>query len=69
MPNDFAHDMLLRLDDAKRITGLQKTRIYDLIREQRFPKQVRIGRAARFSRNELDAWVDARKLERQVVSS
>lgn len=47
----------LRLPEVKSITGLSKTSLYALIREQSFPAPVRLGpRAVAWVRSEIRQW-------------
>jgi prophage regulatory protein len=47
----------LRLPDVKAVTGLGKTSIYELIRNNRFPAPVRLGpRAVAWVRSEVRQW-------------
>ena len=52
---------LLRLPEVIEITGLGRDTIYRHIREDRFPRQRRIGeRASGWREDEIRAWVDSR---------
>lgn len=56
-------DRLLRLDQVKDITGIGKTMIYRLIREDRFPKPFKVGgSASRWSESEVLEWRDAQRI-------
>lgn len=57
-------DRLLRLPDLKLITGMGRTRTYDEIKRDRFPKPVKLGRGSAWPESEVRAWVEARKAER-----
>ena len=47
----------LRLPDVKALTGLSKTSLYSLIREQDFPAPVRLGpRAVAWVQSEVNQW-------------
>jgi prophage regulatory protein len=47
----------LRLPDVKALTGLSKTSLYSLIREQDFPAPVRLGpRSVAWVRSEVNQW-------------
>jgi prophage regulatory protein len=51
----------LRLPDVKAITGLSKSSLYALIRENRFPAPVRLGaRAVAWVRSEVKQWAAER---------
>lgn len=52
---------LIRLTEVCRRTGYGKSWIYRLIKEERFPKPVKIGfRAVAFVEGEIDTWIDQR---------
>jgi len=60
----------LRLPEVKAITGLSKTSLYSLIREQSFPSPVPLGpRAVAWVRSEVNAWAMARVAAARSVSS
>lgn len=50
---------LLSLREVIDRVGLQKTAIYDRIKDGTFPRQVRYGRTVRWVEHEVDAWIDA----------
>lgn len=53
-------DSLLRLADVAALTALPKSTIYERIRRNAFPAPIKLGeRLARWSRAEVEAWVDA----------
>lgn len=47
------NDRLLRMPDVEKATGLKKSTIYELMRENRFPQCIRLGRR-------LSAWPESR---------
>lgn len=50
---------LLRLPDVQRITGLSRSTIYALIRDERFPAQRRVAsNVVAWSAVEIHSWVD-----------
>jgi prophage regulatory protein len=53
---------LIRLHEAKRLTGLSTSAIYRLIAEDRFPRQVSLGtpRSMAFVESEVAAWIQER---------
>ncbi|BET96579.1 helix-turn-helix transcriptional regulator [Xenorhabdus taiwanensis] len=57
-------ESLIRLPEVQRRTGYSKAWIYRLIKEEKFPKQVKIGpRSVAFVESEIDGWVDQRIAE------
>ena len=60
--------VFIDLPEVERRTGIRKTRIYELIREGRFPKSVRVSlRASRWCAAEVEAWQRARLAERDAA--
>lgn len=57
-------DVLLSLPTVRRMVGLGKSAIYDGIAAGSFPAPVKIGVASRWVEAEVQAWIDARKAER-----
>lgn len=59
---------LLRLPIVKDITGLSRSRIYELLDSGEFPKPVKLsGRLNAWPSNEIEAWVQARIADREAV--
>ncbi|PHM40125.1 helix-turn-helix transcriptional regulator [Xenorhabdus miraniensis] len=57
-------ESLIRLPEVQRRTGYSKAWIYRLIKEDKFPKQIKIGpRSVAFVESEIDGWVDQRIAE------
>lgn len=58
-PGLVASRRILRLPDIKAITGLGRTKIYDLMKEGRFPKTRRIADAhvVGWDSLEVEAWI------------
>jgi len=58
-------DRFIRRRTVEDRTGLSRSTIYQMMKEGRFPKPVRIGgRAVAWPETEVDAWIDARLAER-----
>lgn len=61
---------LIRRPIVEQRTGLARSTIYDMMKDGRFPRAVRIGdRAVAWPEIEVDAWIEARLAERGEVSS
>jgi prophage regulatory protein len=55
-------DRLLKLEEVKRRVGLEKSMIYKLIRDGKFPAPYKLSKfASRWSEREIAAWIDAVK--------
>ena len=54
----------IRLSEVLRRTGYSKAWIYRLLKENRFPRPVKIGsRSIAFVENEIDEWINQRLAE------
>ena len=61
---------LLRLPQIIAATGMQRSTVYDAIREGRFPKPVPLGgRMVAWSSDEIAEWIDARIAARDAKPS
>ena len=49
--------VLLNFNTVSRKVGLSRKTIYSRIRSGSFPKQVKIGRASRWLKHEIDDWI------------
>lgn len=49
---------LIDLHKVKKITGMGTTFIYEQIKKQNFPKQVKVGRSSRWVKSEVLEWVE-----------
>ena len=58
-------EKLLRIPGLKEKTGLGKSTIYQMVKDGRFPKQIKIGlRASGWLESEVDEWI-----RKQVAAS
>lgn len=62
-----ARDELLRLPEVQAEVKLGKTMIYRLERQGRFPQRIKVGGSSRWSRLEVQAWIAARRDEREAA--
>lgn len=52
---------ILRLPEVERRTGYKRAHIYNLIRDQKFPKSIPIGiRSVGWDSREIDSWIEQR---------
>ena len=52
---------ILRLPDVKQRTGLSRSTIYALIKDELFPKHISLGaRAVGWLESEVDTWIEDR---------
>ena len=56
-------DSFLRLSEVRRRVGFGNTKIYQLIKDNMFPKQVKVfgGRDSRWLESEINAWIEETK--------
>ncbi|HED5889289.1 TPA: AlpA family transcriptional regulator [Salmonella enterica] len=58
MKNDITK-RFIRVPEVLRRVGFGRTKLYELIRQGRFPSQVKTGiRAVAFIESEIDEWID-----------
>lgn len=64
-PINHVERRILRRSDVERKTGLKRAFLYNLMREGKFPKSVRIGvRAVGWDALEVDQWIADRLKDR-----
>ena len=56
-------DSFLRLSEVRRRVGFSNTKIYQLIKNDKFPKQVKVfgGRDSRWLESDINAWIEETK--------
>lgn len=62
-------DAFLRLCEVEEKVGLKHSYIYAQIRQRAFPEPVKFGSASRWSRREINAWMQARLKSRSLASA
>lgn len=63
--NPGISDCILRVRQVMAACGKSRSAIYKDMQKGLFPRQIKItGRAAGWSRNEIEAWLEQRKLSR-----
>lgn len=55
---------IIRLPQVKEMVGLGTTKVYEMIKNDEFPKQVKLGRASGWIESEIKAWIDERARQR-----
>lgn len=61
---------ILRISEVRKITGLGRSTLYDMISAGCFPRQVRIGkRAVGWLEPEIETWVGSKVSERDSVGA
>ena len=71
VPNiSSAPDVILRLPDVERASGLKRSQIYELIDQGAFPAPIKLGgRAVGWLQREMTAWQQKRIAERDAVAA
>ena len=52
-------DNFLRLPQVLELIGIKKTKLWQMIKNNQFPKQKKLGATAVWSRNEIQSWIDS----------
>ncbi len=59
MPKTYTIDTLLPLHDVEAIVGYKKSKIYNLMAEDKFPQPVRLGkRTVRWKNSAISSWIE-----------
>lgn len=56
---------IIRLPQVKEMVGFGTTTIYDKMKKNEFPKQIKLGRMSGWLESEIKAWIDERARQRQ----
>lgn len=69
MKNQTQNDQesLIRITDVIKRTGLSRTVIYGLVREGKFPRQVKIGRTSLWVESEIGVFIEKAKAKRMAA--
>lgn len=54
-------DRIIRLPEVVSQVGLKKSTIYDMIKRETFPKQIKLGRMSVWSEREIQEWIETLK--------
>lgn len=60
---------LIDLKEVTRLTGLGRTAIYERMANSTFPRPVKLGTASRWVLSEIEAWIDQKIGERDLVGA
>lgn len=60
-------DTLLNLSDLLRILKAKRSTLYNWINEGLFPKGIKIGRAVRWHREDIEQWIEQKRKESKEV--
>ncbi len=64
-PEDTKMDQFLKIGEVMLRVGLSRSGVYAAMRDNDFPKQFKVrGRSARWSSDEIEVWMEARKENR-----
>ena len=60
-PDQVFQHRVIRLPEVLRITGISKSHLYSLLKEDDFPRQILLGkRSVGWSQASIHAWIQAR---------
>ena len=54
-------DRIIRLPEVVSQVGLKKSTIYDMIKREAFPKQIKLGRMSGWSERDVQEWIEHQK--------
>ncbi|WP_338341893.1 MULTISPECIES: helix-turn-helix transcriptional regulator [unclassified Shinella] len=54
-------DRFIDISEVCRLVGLQRSKLYQMIRADALPKPIKLGGASRWSLIEINAWMSARR--------
>jgi prophage regulatory protein len=61
-------DRLITMKEVEQTIGFSKVHIYQMIRESRFPRQLRLGpNKVAWLRSEVLAWIEEKAAEREAA--
>lgn len=56
-PTSLLNDKFVDMKFITKLTGLTDKYFYKLIKDGRFPKQIKLGRSSRWLESEVEAWL------------
>lgn len=59
-PTSLLNDKFVDMEFITKLTGLTDKFFYKLIKDGRFPKQIKLGRSSRWLESEVEAWLQQR---------
>lgn len=59
-PASLLNDKFVDMEFITKLTGLTDKYFYKLIKDGRFPKQIKLGRSSRWLESEVEAWLQQR---------
>lgn len=59
-PTSLLNDKFVDMEFITELTGLTDKYFYKLIKDGRFPKQIKLGRSSRWLESEVEAWLQQR---------
>ena len=59
---------IIRLPEVTNLTGISRTMIYELIKKNKFPRQINLGvRAVGWVESEIQEWIEQRIADRDLL--
>ncbi|PQX65854.1 helix-turn-helix transcriptional regulator [Cronobacter sakazakii] len=62
-PTSLLNDKFVDMEFITKLTGLTDKYFYKLIKDGRFPKQIKLGRSSRWLESEVEAWLQQRIID------
>ena len=62
------NETLLNMSDLLKILKAKRSTMYNWINEGIFPKGIKIGRAVRWHKEDVEAWIEQKRNESKEVS-
>lgn len=59
-PTSLLNDKLIDMEFITKLTGLTDKWFYQLIKNGKFPKPIKLGRSSRWLESEVEAWLQQR---------
>lgn len=67
--NEFNGYLLLEVNDVCRKVKFSKTTLYELIKNDSFPKPIKVGSKSVWVEAEIDGWIESKITSRDIVST
>ncbi len=53
----MTEDRMLRIDDVMDMVGMRMSKVYRLVRQGKFPRQVKVGRQSLWRLSDVQNWI------------
>jgi excisionase family DNA binding protein len=59
---NFSSHKKMNIDEVIKYLGICRSSIFEFIKKGNFPKPMKIGRLSKFDKDEIDSWLEEKKL-------